>query len=139
MKLDRVTLLRPNMGDYRSSDGLPPLAMGILAARTPRDVEVTFYDDKVETVPADDKPDLVAITVETFTARRAYDLAACYRAKGVPVVMGGYHPTFLPEEALLHADAVVVGDAEGSWEELLNDFRGGVLQRIAAGEVFLRP
>lgn len=133
MKLDRVTLLRPNMGDYRSSDGLPPLAMGILAARTPRDVEVTFYDDKVEIVPADDKPDLVALTVETFTARRAYDLAARYREKGVPVVMGGYHPTFLPDEALLHADAVVVGDAEGSWEQLLNDFRGGVLQRIYSG------
>lgn len=133
MNLDRVTLLRPNMGDYRSSDGLPPLAMGILAARTPRDVEVTFYDDKVETVPADDKPDLVAITVETFTARRAYDLAARYRSKGVPVVMGGYHPTFLPDEALLHADAIVVGDAEGSWEQLLNDYRGGDLQRIYTG------
>ncbi len=133
MKLDRVTLLRPNMGDYRSSDGLPPLAMGILAARTPKDIEVTFYDDKVEDVPADDQPDLVAITVETFTARRAYDLAAGYRAKGVPVVMGGYHPTFLPDEALQHADAVVVGDAEGSWEQLLADFRGGKLQRIYSG------
>lgn len=133
MRLNRVTLLRPNMGDYRSSDGLPPLSMGILAARTPKDVEVTFYDDKVEIVPADDQPDLVAITVETFTARRAYDLAAGYRAKGVPVVMGGYHPTFLPDEALQHADAVVVGDAEGSWEQLLNDFRGGNLQRIYTG------
>lgn len=133
MKLEKITLLRPNMGDYRSTDGLPPLAMGILAARTPKDIAVNFYDDKVEVIPADDKPDLVAITVETFTARRAYDLAAAYRAKGVPVIMGGYHPTFLPDEALQHADAIVTGDAEGSWERLLTDFRHDRLQRIYAG------
>jgi radical SAM superfamily enzyme YgiQ (UPF0313 family) len=133
MKLDRITLLRPNMGDYRSSDGLSPLAMGILAARTPREIDISFYDDKVEVIPDDDQPDLVAITVETFTARRAYDLAERYRSRGVPVVMGGYHPTFLPDEALQHADAIVAGDAEGSWEQLLHDFRNGHMQRIYTG------
>ncbi len=133
MRLDKITLLRPNMGDFRSSDGLPPLSMAILAARTPKDVEVTFFDDKVEVIPEDDRPDMVAITVETFTARRAYDIAKRYRSKGVPVVMGGYHPTFLPDEALLHADAVVIGDAEGSWEQLLQDFRNDSLQRIYTG------
>ena len=56
MKLQRLTLLRPNMGDYRSTDGLPPLSLAILAARTPKDVEVTFYDDKVEVIPESDKP-----------------------------------------------------------------------------------
>ncbi len=133
MKLERITLLRPNMGDYRSTDGLPPLSMAVLAARTPDDIEVTFYDDKVEVIPEDDTPDLVAITVETFTARRAYYLAERYRARGVPVVMGGYQPTFLPDEALLHADAIVIGDAEGSWEQLLADFRNNVLQRCYTG------
>jgi radical SAM superfamily enzyme YgiQ (UPF0313 family) len=133
MKLQRLTLLRPNMGNYRSTDGLPPLSMAILAARTPKDIEITFYDDKIEVIPEDDKPDLVAMTVETFTARRAYDLASRYRARGVPVVMGGYHPTFLPDEALLHADAIVIGDAEGSWEQLLSDFRMGTLQRTYNG------
>lgn len=133
MKLERLTLLRPNMGNYRSTDGLPPLSMAILASRTPKDVKVTFYDDKVEVIPADDQPDLVAITVETFTARRSYELAAQYRAKGVPVVMGGYHPTFMPEEALRHADAIVIGDAEGSWEQLLEDFRQGKMQKSYTG------
>ena len=133
MKLERLTLLRPNMGNYRSTDGLPPLSMSILAARTPKDIEITFYDDKIEVIPEDDRPDLVAMTVETFTARRAYDLASRYRALGVPVVMGGYQPTFLPEEALLHADAIVIGDAEGSWEQLLSDFRKGTLQRTYTG------
>lgn len=133
MKLDRVTLLRPNMGDYRSTDGLPPMSMAVLAARTPSSIEVTFYDDKIETIPDDDQPDLVALTVETFTARRAYDLAQRYRERGVPVVMGGYHPTFLPEEALQYADAIVTGDAEGSWEQLLSDFGDGKMQRIYTG------
>jgi radical SAM superfamily enzyme YgiQ (UPF0313 family) len=121
------------MGDYRSTDGLPPMSMAVLAARTPKNIEVTFYDDKIEVVPEDDRPDLVAITVETFTARRAYDLAGRYRARGVPVVMGGYHPTFMPDEALQYADAIVIGDAEGSWEQLLSDFKNGTLQRTYTG------
>jgi len=133
MNLDRITLLRPNMGNYRSTDGLPPMSMSILAARTPDDIEVVFYDDKIEVIPGDDKPDLVAITVETFTARRAYELAAQYRERGVTVVMGGYHPTFLPDEALLHADAIVTGDAEGVWEQLLHDFRHDCLEKIYCG------
>ena len=133
MKLERLSLLRPNMGDYRSTDGLPPMSMSILAARTPADVDIRFYDDKIEIIPEDDHPDLVAITVETFTARRAYELAARYRRKGVTVVMGGYHPSFLPEEALLHADVIVVGDAEGAWERLLDDFKHDRLQRVYTG------
>jgi radical SAM superfamily enzyme YgiQ (UPF0313 family) len=128
----RLTLIRPNLGDYRSSDAMPPLAMGILAARAPQ-CDITFYDEKVEGVPLDESADLVALSVETFTARRAYAIADAYRDRGVPVVMGGYHPTFLPEEALEHADAVVVGDAEGAWEQLLADFEGGRLQQRYAG------
>jgi radical SAM superfamily enzyme YgiQ (UPF0313 family) len=126
----KLTLIRPNLGDYRSSDAMPPLAMGILAARAPK-WDVAFYDEKAEALPRNDTPDLAALSVETFTARRAYAIADDYRARGVPVVMGGYHPTFLPEEALQHADAVVVGDAEGAWEQVLAErgarriYRGG--------------
>jgi radical SAM superfamily enzyme YgiQ (UPF0313 family) len=127
----KLTLVRPNLGDYRSSDAMPPLAMGILAARAP-EWDVTFYDEKAEVVP-DDTPDLAALSVETFTAHRAYAIADRYRERGVPVVMGGYHPTFLPDEALQHADAVVIGDGEGSWERLLDDFKRGQLQPKYSG------
>jgi radical SAM superfamily enzyme YgiQ (UPF0313 family) len=123
----KLTLIRPNLGAYQSTDAMPPLAMGILAARSPG-WDVTFYDEKAEALPTDDTPDLVALSVETFTAHRAYAVADAYRARGVPVVMGGYHPTFLPDEALQHADAVVMGDAEGIWERLLADARAGKLQ-----------
>jgi len=128
----KLTLIRPNLGDYRSSDAMPPLAMGILAARAP-DWDVAFYDEKAESVPLDDLPDLAALSVETFTAHRAYAIADSYRARGVPVVMGGYHPTFLPDEALGHADAVIMGDGEGSWERLLDDFERGTLQPRYSG------
>ncbi|HKS25050.1 MAG TPA: radical SAM protein [Thermoanaerobaculia bacterium] len=121
----KLTLIRPNLGDYRSTDAMPPLAMGILAARA-QGWDVAFYDEKAEPLPKHDKPDLVALSVETFTARRAYAIADGYRVRGVPVVMGGYHPTFLPAEAMQHADAVVVGDAEGVWEEVLAGRRGVV-------------
>jgi radical SAM superfamily enzyme YgiQ (UPF0313 family) len=123
----KMTLLRPNLGDYRSSDAMPPLALGILAARAPG-WDVSFYDEKAEALPQNDTPDLAALSVETYTARRAYAVADAYRARGVTVVMGGYHPTFMPEEALRHADAVVVGDAEGAWEALLKDFSAGHLK-----------
>ena len=129
----KLTLIRPNLGDYRSSDAMPPLAMGILAARAPG-WNVAFHDEKAEPLPNDDRPDLVALSVETFTARRAYAVADAYRQRGVPVVMGGYHPTFLPDEALQHADAVVIGDAEGAWERLLCDFKAGGLQPRYVGD-----
>lgn len=129
----KIALIRPNMGDYRSGDAMPPLAMGILAARSVGH-EVSFYDERVEAIPPGLDADLIAFSVETFTARRAYQLADHFRAQGRRVVMGGYHPTFLPEEALLHADAVVVGDAEGAWESLLGDAAAGRLLRIYRGD-----
>ena len=128
----KLALIRPNLGDYRSSDAMPPLAMGILAARSPG-WEIAFHDEKAEALPHGDQPELAALSVETFTAHRAYAIADAYRARGVPVVMGGYHPTFLPEEALAHADAVVIGDAEGVWERLLEDFGARRLARRYTG------
>lgn len=128
-----LLLMRPNLGDYRSSDAMPPLALGILAARSPG-WDVRFFDEKAEPLPMDARPDLLALSVETFTARRAYEVADAYRARGVPVVMGGYHPTFRPDEAALHADAVVVGDAEGAWERLLADFRAGAMKPRYEGD-----
>ena len=110
---------------------MEPLAFAILAGLTPPDVKVAFSDERLEpTIPYDDHTDLVALTVQTFTARRAYQIAAQFRKRGIPVVMGGHHPTFMPEEALQYADAVVIGDAEGVWEQVVRDARLGRLQRI---------
>ncbi len=126
----KISFIRPNLADVRSTDAMEPLVFAILAARTPDDVEVTLIDERLEAIPYDEPTDLVAITVETYNARHSYQIAERYRKRGVPVVMGGYHPTFLPEEALRFADAVVVGDAEGVWEQVVRDAQDGRMQSI---------
>lgn len=124
----KIAFVVPNMFETRAFDAIEPLVFAILAARTPDDIDVVFWDERKEDVPLDPDVSLLALTVETHTARRAYQIAREYRALGVPVVMGGHHPTFMPDEALQHCDCVVIGDAEGVWEELVADFRAGALK-----------
>jgi radical SAM superfamily enzyme YgiQ (UPF0313 family) len=107
-----------------------PLAFAILRSRTPPDVEVVLHDERVEPILLDEPTDLVAMTVETYTARRAFQLASSYRRRGIPVVMGGYHPTFLPGECAPFADSVVPGDAEDVWPTVVADARRGRLRPI---------
>ena len=90
---------------------MEPLAPALLAALTPSRYDLGFYDDRLERIDYDAPTDLVAISVETYTARRAYQIASEYRKRGVPVVMGGFHPTLVPEETGEFAEAVVVGEA----------------------------
>jgi radical SAM superfamily enzyme YgiQ (UPF0313 family) len=132
----KITFLRPNLYEGRSFDAMHPLCFAILRSLTPPDVATTFYDERLEPIPFGEPTDLVAMTVETYTARRAYQIASAYRRRGVPVVLGGYHPTFLPEEALQFADAVVVGDAEGIWPQVVEDARRGRLQPLYRQDTF---
>ena len=115
---------------------MEPLCFAILKSLTPANIETAFFDERLETIPFDEPTDLVAMTVETYTARRSYQLATEYRRRGVKVVMGGYHPSFLPEEALQFADAVVIGDAEGVWPEVVDDARHHRLREIYEQEEF---
>lgn len=129
----RISFVRPHLFDGRASDALEPLVFAILAALTPGDVELSLFDERRQPLPEGDLPDLAALTVETFTAKRAYQIARDYRRRGVRVVMGGYHPTFLPHEALRFADAVVIGDAEDVWPHVVADARRGALRRVYRG------
>ena len=97
--------------------------LAVLAGLTPADVEVVLYDDRMESIPYDEATDLVAITVETYTARRAYEIAKEYRVRGIPVIMGGMHVTLLPDEAAQHADSIFIGDAESLWRSVVADAR----------------
>src|ERR1043165_5659384 len=126
----RLTLIYPSVGrkdkkPYVRAWQMEPLSMALLAGMTPEWVDVRFYDDRMAEIPFDDPTDLVAISVETFTALRAYKIARQFRARNVPVVMGGYHVTLLPDEAVREADAIIVGDAEPIWHELLADAKAG--------------
>ena len=122
----QITLIKPNMGSkrkkaYSPSDNLEPLALAILASLTPPEHTIRCFDDRIEEIDYDQPTELAALTVNTHTARRAYQIARQFRQRNVPVVMGGVHPTLLPEEAGLHADAVIIGEAENIWPQVLKD------------------
>jgi radical SAM superfamily enzyme YgiQ (UPF0313 family) len=109
---------------------MEPLAPATLAGFTPKDVEIRFYDDRTESIPYEEPTDLVAMSVETYTAKRSYQIASEFRRRGVPVVMGGFHPTLVPDEASEHAESIVVGEAEGLWPDVIEDFQSGRLKRM---------
>ena len=131
-----LTLVKPNMGvtsggqRYKDAGRMEPLQLGVLAGMTPPSVQIRLFDDRCENVCYDAPTQVVAITVETFTARRAYEIAAEYRKRNVPVVLGGFHPTLSPDEAMNHADSIVIGDAESVWQELVDDAVRGSLKRV---------
>jgi len=102
----------------------------LLAALTPLGHTMTIVDEAFTLDDMNQDVDLVGITVMTDLALRAYHIADTYRQKGVKVVMGGIHATVLPDEALEHADAVVVGEAEDSWPQLVSDAASGQMQRL---------
>lgn len=103
----------------------------LLAALTPKRHSVKVVDETIgEKVDYDYPADLVGITAMTTQSPRAYKIADEFRRRGKTVVLGGFHPSILPEEALLHADAVTVGEGERTWPKLLADFEADSLQRI---------
>lgn len=126
----KITFICPHLTDCRSAEGLQPLVFAILAGLTPPEIELAFFDERLEPIPDHHDTDLVALTTDTYRARRAYQIASGFRQRGIPVVMGGHHPTFLPEEALAYADAVVIGEAEGVWAQVVRDAQQGKLEGI---------
>ena len=108
-----------------------PLSLMVLAGLTPSEWEIQIIDENLGApdYPALPRPDLVGITAFTSQANRAYEVAAHYRRIGVPVVMGGIHATMCREEAMERVDAVVTGEAEGIWPEVLEDAQNGRLRQ----------
>jgi radical SAM superfamily enzyme YgiQ (UPF0313 family) len=133
-----IALLSPKGRLYRHRSGIfkrslryAPLTLPTLASLIPTDIahRVTLIDEGIRDIPLDLQADIIGITVITPTAPRSYWLADHFRARGATVVLGGPHVTLVPDEAMLHADAVVVGYAEESWPRLLRDRINGRLAR----------
>jgi radical SAM superfamily enzyme YgiQ (UPF0313 family) len=129
-----VTFIKPTLG-YQDDEErfvdearMEPLSLAILAGLTPPGVDCQLIDDRIDVINYDEPTDLVAITIETFTARRAYEIAAEYRARRVPVVMGGMHATLIPDEVARHADSVYTGDGEALWPQVVADAHQGKLR-----------
>jgi radical SAM superfamily enzyme YgiQ (UPF0313 family) len=135
----KIALLSPKGPLYRHRGGIfrrslryAPLTLTTLAALVPDDLSATIeiFDEGIGDMPERLDADLVGMTVITGSANRAYELAARYRAQGLPVVMGGPHVTLIPDDARPHATTLVTGYAERTWPRLLRDFAAGNLQPL---------
>jgi len=134
----RIALISPRGPLYRHKTGIwkkslryAPLTLTTLASLIPPEIphEIVLMDEGIADLDPDADIDLAAISAITGTAPRAYELAAHFRKRGIPVVIGGVHATLMPDEAMEHADAVVVGYAEETWPQLLRDFVAGRMQK----------
>jgi radical SAM superfamily enzyme YgiQ (UPF0313 family) len=112
----------------------PVLGVITVAALFPSDWEIEVIDEAVEDINPDAEADLVGISTLTLNAFHAYMIADHFRGRRIPVLMGGMHPTAMPEEALRHADAVVVGEAEGIFGRVLLDFKDRRMRGVYWGE-----
>ena len=109
---------------------LPPLNLAIIARYTPANYDVQIVDEAMEDLDFDAPVDMVGITCMTPLAPRAYEIAARFHKRGIPVVMGGIHASYMTDEALRFADAVVVGEGEIIWPQLLEDYERGQMQKV---------
>ncbi len=109
---------------------IPQLSLSILAALTPSEHEVVTLEEEFEPLPQYEHWDIVALTAMTANICRAYELSAKFHQQGAKVILGGIHPSVLPEEAMANVDAVVVGEAEGIWPRILDDACHNRLERL---------
>jgi radical SAM superfamily enzyme YgiQ (UPF0313 family) len=116
------------------SSRFQPLGLGVIAALTPNDWEVGILDENFSPFSYREA-DLVGLTAFTSSATRAYELSDTYRKRGIPTVLGGIHASMIPEEAAKHVDAVVVGEAESVWAQIIADFNAGKLQNVYRGDL----
>jgi radical SAM superfamily enzyme YgiQ (UPF0313 family) len=132
----KLELILPRQKGVRKTPKtfVPHLGLATVAALTPRDVEISLTDERISEVDLQKNVDMVGISAVTITASRAYEIADSFRERGVKVVLGGMHPSFLPEEAGQHADAVVIGEAEGIWPLLIEDGKAGRLKKVYSQE-----
>ncbi len=140
----KITLISPRM-TLRPMDSefkrrmSPALSLLTLAALTPDEHTVVIEDENVRALTRNGSPDLVGITVNVDTSARAYAIAREYRRRRVPVVLGGIHPSANPQEAIHHADAVCIGEAETLWRRILDDAQKRRLERFYSDPVPADP
>jgi hypothetical protein len=114
------------------SSTFPPLGLGIIATLTPENFKIKLIDENFNKFEYEDA-DLVGITAFTSVANRAYEIAAQYRSKNIPVIMGGIHTSMVPEEAFTYVDSIVIGEAESIWPTVINDFLNNKLEKKYVG------
>ncbi len=130
MNVEIISVWESQYDGQKKNNAYATLTPSYLAALLPQDVNVTIRDEQARQVDYDIDVDIVAITFLISNAFHAYEIADTFQKRGTTVIMGGFHASFLPEEALEHADAVVIGEAEYAFPEIIKDFKQGSLKRI---------
>ena len=134
MKVEIINVWERQDDGINEARSVSPLTAAYLAALFPSDIDVSIRHEIIRPVNYEIDVDLVAITFLIGNAIRAYEIADRFRERGIPVIMGGPHVSLLPEEALKHSDAVVVGEAENVLLQLIKDFKHGTLKSIYKSE-----
>lgn len=136
----KVIFIMPSIGkkdndEYIRTWQMEPLSIAQLAGLTPDNIELKFFDDRLEEINYDETADLVAISVETYTSRKSYQISNEFRKRKVKVILGGFHPTLIPNEAIEYADSVLIGEAEGLWDKVLQDVKDNKLKKFYKSDV----
>lgn len=128
----KIVLIAPvhRKQNFKRYFQIAPLNLMMIASLTPTDVEVEILDENIDIIDFERPVDLVGIGANTSEINRAYEICEKFKKRGAAVVIGGLHASALPEEAAEHADSVVIGEAEGLWERILNDFSKGTLAKF---------
>lgn len=137
----KIALLSPagamhrHSGNFGKSLHYAPLTLTTLAAGIDRKYsnDIKIFDETIESIPLDIDADIIGITTITGTAPRCYKYSEFFRKKGIPVIMGGTHPTLMPYESTQYCDSVVIGQGEFLWDEILKDFKNNNLKKIYNG------
>jgi len=133
----KILLLMPHPNSKRnflSKFQYPCLTLQQIAAITPKEHDVEIVDERYVKIDFNKDYDLVGISCLTYNSIRGYEIAEIFRKKNIPVVLGGYHASLMPEEAIKHADSVVIGEAEHTWPQLLKDLQKGKLKKFYKNE-----
>ncbi len=127
-----LTFIMASMNDskkYIKTWQMEPIGIAQAAALTPEDVTIKFYDDRVESIDYNTDTDYVVISVETYSAQRAYDITKEFQKRGKKVLLAGFHPTLMSDEAINYADSILIGQAENVWDEIIRDMKKGELKK----------
>jgi len=111
-------------------NSMPPLSLPTVASLTPDNYDIRIIDEQLESIPTNEKPDLVGITTLSSTYSRAFEIADYYKSLNIPVVLGGSYISYMVEEGLKHASSIVKGEAEGAWDKCLTDFERGEMNGV---------
>ena len=134
----KIAFVLPGIGKKRNEKYLKswlmePLTIAVLNKLTPSKYEREFYDDRIEAIDYDTDAEIIAITLETYTAKRAYAIASRFREQGKIIIMGGYHATLLPYEVKEHCCILVQGNGERIWADILRDIENGTKKESYQG------